>query len=159
MYAVLTGGFLVYLGNNQDEAMKHLKNGGNVAVMKHVDSLEDLVNLIEVENVTVGVTPDEVAEAINDMTDTLSSAFKGLVDKLNEVGNTQDLAAKVKSSSEKLVGEAKSLGARGMKVVGEGFVALGDLIRKAGVDEGKKEACQSNGHDPSHHCCGGHGDH
>lgn len=158
MYAVLNGGFLVYLGNCQDEALKHLKNGGNSATMRHVDSLEDLVNLIDVENVTVGAT-DEVAEAINGMTDTLSSAFKGLVDKLNEVGDTQDLAAKVKSSSEKLVGEAKSLGARGMKVVGEGFVALGDLLRKASATEGKKEACQSNGHDPSHHCCGGHGDH
>jgi hypothetical protein len=55
------------------------------------------------------------------------------------LGINQDLAEKVYQNSEKVIAEVRYIGVRGMKAVGEGFIALGDLLKKAGDEQEHEE--------------------
>lgn len=141
MYAVITAeGRLAYLGECQDQALATFNSKEGVS-LHQVDSPEELNALLDKD--------DAVRAVVDDTTET----FKALVDKLDELGLNKDLASKVSENSTYLLGEAKSLGVKGMKAVGEGFVALGELLRKASAEEKKEEEC---GHST---CCNHHHDH
>lgn len=118
MFAVISNEGLEFLGNAHNEALDALEtNPGS--------TLHSVANLEELE---LALTKEKVKRELSD-------AFRGLTDKLDELGINEDLAKKVRENGKKLVGEVKSLGVRGMKAVGEGFVALGELLRKAGVEK------------------------
>ena len=124
MYATITSGTIIYLGESEKEATLATKaNPSSCSVVK-VNNLQELV---------LAVNP------ITAERDDLSDAFEKITHKLNELGINKDLADKFKNNGEKLVGEAKSLGARGIKSVGSGFIALGDLLNKIGAEEQKNE--------------------
>lgn len=119
MYAVLTDNTVLYLGECRTKAVEVLDQNPK-AEMKKVDSLDDLKDVIN---------PAKTEE------DILSDAIVGLFDKLEELGftaeNAESLTAKLQLHADKAVAEVRSLGIRGMKAVGDGFIALGDLLRKA----------------------------
>lgn len=131
MYAVITGGRLSYLGECQDEALDTFNSKPNSS-LHLVESQEELDELLDTEV--------DVAAIVSD-------SFTSLVGKLSELGVNQDLPSKLRDNSVKLMGEAKSLGVKGMKAVGEGFVALGELLRKASAETtedccGDPKCCQ-----------------
>lgn len=125
MYAVITDNTVLYLGECRDKAVEVLDQNPTASI-RTVNSLEDLAGEID---------PFRGEEDV----DVLSEAIVGLFEKLDELGftpeNAETLVEKVQQHSEKAVAEVRSLGIRGMKAVGDGFVALGDLLRKAGVPE------------------------
>lgn len=135
MYAVLNDEGLVFLGDCREEAHLVLESCPT-HTLHVVQTLEDLRDVLTTNN----------AKAL------FTDAFETLTDRLDELGLNQEFVERVKENGAKLVGEAKSLGVRGLKAVGEGFVSLGELLRNTGVEEAPK-ACEKPG------CCGGHGHH
>lgn len=125
MYVVINEGVVVYIGQSLDESVAQIK--GAKCSLHKVNNFDELQLVI-----------GNGAKVEFEQKNVFSATFEKLMEKLNELGVNQDLAAKVLNNGEKLVGEAKSLGTRGMKAVGEGFVALGDLLRKAGIEEDKQ---------------------
>lgn len=89
-----------------------------------VSSLDDLAALVMPE----GSQGPEV--------DVLADVLKKLEELVDPV-NAEKFAAQIQEQTGKVVAEVRSMGCSGMKAVGEGFIALGDLIRKAG--ENKQE--------------------
>lgn len=133
MHATVLNGTVVYLGPCEDAAREAATVG---AFTVQVNTLEELV---EVLNPKPKPLIDELSKASSD-------AFNKVVEELDKLGVNKELADKVRQDGEKLVAEVRSLGARGIKAVGEGFVALGDLLKKV---ESKK--CDKTD------CCGGSG--
>lgn len=129
-YAVFSNGAMIHFGSNQKEALAYLK--GN-ATLVSVNSLEDLLCAFESHWIASQVRKEDD----ND----LSNAFTSLLDRLDRMGineeNAEDMMSKLKENSKKVVSEAKSLGVQGMKAVGEGFIALGDLLVSTGKDKDK----------------------
>lgn len=125
MYAVILNRGLFYLGNDYDKAIR--------IHQKHKNScLHYEITLNELSSI-LGFTEPEVTD------EHLSQAVQCLVQKLKDLGIKVDVTDKVKESSEKVLAEVKFVGLRGMKTVGDGFVALGDLLRKAGENKDNTE--------------------
>lgn len=158
MYAVFAHQSLVYLGTCRDEALSFV-DGVEAASLHSVTDLDELADLFE-DLVLEDEFEDEddlllgAQAAVQSVGDQLSNAAHVVVQKLDDLGinaeNGEVLAKKLKEGGEKTLVEVRSLGIKGMKAVGEGFVALGELLRKA---DAKKEAeeCDKPGG-----CCGGH---
>lgn len=115
MDAVISNKGLLYLGANKTKA-KQIRDENPDAVLYPQISLERLSQILG------------FSEPNNDP---LSETVKNLVKKLENLGIDPNTAVEFQDSSEKVLAEAKFFGLRGMKTVGEGFVALGDLMRKA----------------------------
>jgi hypothetical protein len=141
MYAVFTNGGLSYLGECQDQALSTF-NSKPGSTLHQVSDLDELHELVEEHNLSACAEDPGV-----DFQQNVSEAFQTVVNKLDEWGINKALAEKVRDGGEKLVGEARSLGIQGMKTVGEGFVALGELLRKASKDDD----CGGDNHGG---CCG-----
>lgn len=60
------------------------------------------------------------------------------IDDLKIPENAEKFVEQIQTQGEKAVAEVRSLGIRGMRAVGEGFVALGDLLRKASPEDEQK---------------------
>lgn len=152
MYAVFAHQSLVYLGNCRDEALLFVDSNAG-ASLHSVSDLVDLSNLFD-EQVLGYELEDEVEFTAQTVGDQLSDAAHVVVQKLDSLGinaeNAEDLAKKLKDGGEKTLAEVRSLGIKGMKAVGEGFVALGELLRKADAKKEAEECDKSGG------CCGGH---
>ncbi len=129
MYAVFAEGRLAYLGNCQDEALKvfNAKPNANLHTVQNMAEVDYLLH-----DYQAGLEDDTTNPT---MEDDLSDAFQTVIDKLDEWGINKNMADKVREGGEKLVGEARSLGVRGMRTVGDGFIALGELLRRASEDE------------------------
>lgn len=73
----------------------------------------------------------------------LSQAAQKLLDNLKKAGftseNIERLARGFEEEGSKLTAEVKSLGIKGMRTVGDKFVALGELLRQTPDDEGEGE--------------------
>ncbi len=121
MYAVIAESTLIYLGEDRIKATEALDDAPDSALIS-VSNLDELADYLNEDN-------EEGAEILSD-------AAVRIFEKLEELGftaeNAEELAQKVRTNGEKAVAEVRSLGIRGMKAVGEGFIALGDLLRKAG---------------------------
>lgn len=145
MYAVFTHKCLLHLGRCQEEALS-VFNDNPGTTLHQVENLEQLEKVFSVLN-AVEVTAEE--DPLEVLSEQLSDAANFVVQKLDELGvnaeNAESLSKKLKDGGDKTFAEVKSLGIKGMQAVGEGFVALGDLLRKSG----KKEEC--NDHKG---CCG-----
>ena len=118
MYAVIFDKDLLYLGLDQIKALEtfNSKDGSEIHQISSVEELSKLTN------------------KVSDVDSQLSEAAHKLVKKLDEWGINQDLSKVVQENSDKVIAEVRYIGLRGMKTVGEGFVALGDLLRKAGEE-------------------------
>jgi hypothetical protein len=139
MYAVVTEGAVVYLGPCPGLA-KQVAEDYSDELLGEVATVVEVVNLDELAAAMNPPETDKVADLVEKGVVLLDS----LVEKLDKLGVNKDLADKVRTNSEKVVAEVKTLGVNGMKAVGEGFVALGDLLRKAeGKGCGKPDCCQN----------------
>jgi hypothetical protein len=125
MKAVILDGGLLYLGNNPKRAFDIAeKNQGSVLVSQiNLEKLSELLGFSEPKN-----SPSE---------ELLSVAAQDLVKKLENLGISETIAVEFDEESKKVQVEAKFLGSRGMKAVGEGFVALGDLMKNL-ADDGEE---------------------
>lgn len=131
MFAVISEDGLEFLSRNNSEAIAVINSHSNW-ILQYVNDLQDLESKLS-------KIWDKKTKP------TVSNSFSDLTNKLDELGLNQELADKIRSNGEKLIGDVKSLGVKGMKTVGEGFVALGELLRKA-ADEPPE--------DHSENCCG-----
>jgi len=100
---------------------KDLSSAGRYSLVE-VSSLEDLAKAIMMQKEE---TPEELVDE--------------LLRKLEALGitaeNADKLTKQVREHSDKAIAEVRSLGIRGMKAVGDGFIAFGDLLRKAAKDD------------------------
>lgn len=127
MYAVITEGRLSYLGECQDQALATFNAKPN-STLHSVEDHEELDVLLQKQSTKT------------------SDVFDELIEKLDELGINEDFADKIRDNGVKLVGEVKSLGIKGMQAVGEGFVALGELLRKSSeeTDSCDSGCCRKN---------------
>ncbi len=118
MFLVTVNGGILYLGDSQKDAIaiKQVNENSHLYSVNGYDEVEAMLQK----------NTSEVDPAISDV---FSDTFNELVDQLDKVGINQDLSNRIVSKGQQLVGDARSLGIQGMKVVGDGFVALGDLLR------------------------------
>ncbi len=128
MYATiakLDGGVaVIYIGKNQKTADDLAEQtDGDVVV---VETLEELSSAL---------TEREIAAKISDFAEGLSDAAKKVLDKL-KIDDPEELGRKLREQGEKTVAEVRSLGIKGMKVVGDGFINLGQLLKKDDQDDG-----------------------
>jgi hypothetical protein len=107
LYAVFFDAKILYFGPNQQEAFEVFQNNKG-STLKQVDSIDEIKEL-KCDNLSKNL--DEILEKLK---------------KINFENSTIDEII----NSEKIA-EVKYLGIKSMKTVGEGFVALGDLINKA----------------------------
>lgn len=142
--AVIEGAQLYYLGEDTQEALTIFgsKPGSK---MVNVATLAELQTHMQGEGVKACATEE----------DTISEAFRRVLDKLDENGinaeNADELRKKLQAGGEKLVADVRSLGLRGLRIVGDGLTTLGDFVRKAG-DEEEEVSAQSA---EKGNCCGG----
>jgi hypothetical protein len=115
MYAVILDKSLLYLGLDNNKAIEIFNSKPNCEIHQ-INSVEELSKITSEKTVVD-----------ND----LSEAAQKLVQKLDEFGINQNLAETVRENSERVLAEVRYIGLRGMKTVGEGFIALGDLLREA----------------------------
>jgi len=99
---------------------KNLSSNGVYKVVE-ISNLNDLAKHIMPQSSAPKSEPEDVlADVLN---------------KLDGLGlnaeNVERFTQQVQEQGEKAVAEVRSLGIRGMQVVGDGFVALGDLLKKA----------------------------
>jgi hypothetical protein len=108
-----------------DERAKLSSQG--VYTMVQVDSIEELM---------AKMMPESEQDEQDDL-------VAELLQKLDDLGLTPENAEKftkqVQEQSEKAIAEVRSLGIRGMKAVGDGFIAFGDLLRKAAKEDKPEE--------------------
>lgn len=138
MYAVVSNKVLVYSGTDLIEALQafNLKKG---STLHNIDKLEDLDQYVGksdfdavvsdfFNSLKIKVQRPVEAEPSSDV---LSQAAQNLLKKLDEFGMNQSLSEKIAENSDRLVAEVRHIGTRGMKTVGDGFIALGDVLRRA----------------------------
>lgn len=133
MYAVFSEGSLSFLGDSQTEALQ-VFNDNPGSSLHTVNTVEEVKDLLDSQRTS------EVATFAKQVKEDASDAMRQLMEKLREVGVNEELATKIKTGGEKLFGEARSLGVRGLKAVGDGFVNLGELLRKASENDEPPEA-------------------
>lgn len=124
MYAVFADEAIHYLGTDQEAAMAVLKSktGGTLS---SVDSLTDLQILFS-------------QNAKNKKSSKHPSRLDEVLRKLEEIdlaGEAEEVLRVTKENSEKAIGQVRSMGLRGLKGLGEGFTALGDLLQKASEEK------------------------
>jgi antitoxin component HigA of HigAB toxin-antitoxin module len=124
MYAVVFERTLLYLGEDQSLALETFRSNPKSSIhnIESIDKLKD-----------IGVI--ESPEADKFIEQEFSDAIQRILTKLEEFGLSSDLPEKIQANSEKVIAEVRHIGIKGMKTVGEGFVALGDLLNKIAKEE------------------------
>lgn len=119
--------YCCHLSNDRKSAEEFI--AGRIAVssngiytISEISSLEDLKNLI--------MPKIKEKEEVDVLTDVLKK-----LEKLASPENAEKFATQIQEQAGKVVAEVRSMGIAGMKAVGDGFVVLGDLIRKAGEEK------------------------
>jgi hypothetical protein len=147
-YVVFTGNVVHYLGPDKHYASEvwidqDCKNGATLAPVDSLEQLRLIFNACQADPQEdfddCRYEDPEYRERVEEPV--LSEAAARLFDKLDELGlsaeNTDNWAREFKKNGDKVVAEVKSLGIKSMKAVGEGFKALGDLLRNEA--EGQEE--------------------
>lgn len=129
MYAVIADKAIHYLGTNNEEAVRVLgsKTG---ASMVNVATLTELASLFSAHVANVDSQPQESP---------FSKATERVLEILEDIGvnehSVDEVVQILKQRGQSAATEVRSLGIKSMKTVGEGFVALGDLLRKQAESE------------------------
>lgn len=110
LYAVFFNSKILYFGSNQQEAFEVFQNNKG-STLKQVDSIDQIKEL---------------------KCDSFSKNFDEILEKLKKI-NFENSTIDEIIDSEKIA-EVKYLGIKSMRTVGEGFVALGDLLNKTSGD-------------------------
>ena len=129
MYAILADGAIWYLGDDRDKATEILDSKEGKGYQRVVASLDELAAALQHNR---GEDPQTFSES-------LSEACAEILGKLDELGinkgAAEEFGQRVQDNTVKITAEVRALGIKGMNVVGDNFVALGDLLKKA--SEGK----------------------
>lgn len=139
MFVVITNGVVSYAGPNQQEAINTLGSQPGSS-MHTVENYSDIGKLLGTPTPPKSEPKRETnflddAVKMVEFTAAASETFRTAMNKLNELGVNEELVGKVVDNANSLVGEVRSLGVKGMKTVGESFIALGDLLKN--IDEPK----------------------
>jgi hypothetical protein len=126
MYAVVFENTLLYLGEDQALALETFRSKPKSSI-HNIDSVDKLKDIGVVDSPEV----DQFIEQ------EFSEAIQKVFNKLEEFGLSSDLPAKIQENSERVVAEVRHIGIKGMRTVGEGFIALGDLLNKIAKEESK----------------------
>jgi hypothetical protein len=121
--------YVCHISNDRESADTFVQE--RVAVSSHglytVWEFEDIKDLVEL--VMPQPEPSEEVDVLNDVLKKL--------EELVDPANAEKFAAQIQEQTGKVVAEVKSMGIAGMKAVGDGFVALGDLLRNSANEEKK----------------------
>jgi len=129
MFAVIIDKAIVYLGPDNQKAVELFNS----------KKAEEEASLINVS------TLDELAFALQEMQsrNEFSDAIDKVFQMLDEAGinekTVEEVTAVLKDKGDAAITEVKHLGIKGMAAVGEGFVAIGDLLKKASQPETPEE--------------------
>ena len=141
MFAVFSNKSIAYLGDDRVAAMSVLESKDG-STLKTVNTLANLATAFEFY-LSSGAPPtsDSVANAMEAevaaLEEELSDAVESVLEQLDKAGiNAANAAERLREDGQRALGEVRSLGIKGMNAVGEGFVALGELLKKA--DEAKE---------------------
>ncbi len=136
MYAVIADRAIHYLGTNNEEAVRVLwsKKG---ASMVNVATLTELASLFSAHVANVDYPPDTEENPF-------SKATERVLEILEDIGvnerSVDEVVQILKQRGQSAAAEVRSLGIKSMKTVGEGFVALGDLLRKQAESDESEES-------------------
>jgi hypothetical protein len=153
MYVVFTENVIHYLGDDRHYASEVWCEQKR-ATLVPITSLEDLRQILtepqafrpkeQEESFYPDEAFDDYRQAVEEPA--MSEAAAKLFEKLDELGlsaeNTDNWAREFKEKGDKVVAEVKSLGVRGMRAVGEGFKALGDLLKREADDDEDEQFIQ-----------------
>lgn len=148
MFAVFSNRSIVYLGDDREVAMKILesKEGSTLKTVNTLAALTEAFNFYLGTNEDWEPTPEDELE-----TDELSEAAAAVLEKLDEAGlnadNVNETITRLKSDGKRALTEVRSLGIKGMNVVGEGFVALGELLKQTEEPEPEPEPADESDSD------------
>jgi len=133
MYAVLAEGSIHFLGADREAALNVLDSKSG-ATMSTVTTLAELsAALTSHQNNT---QPKSCVE--EEGPSRLDEVLKRL-EEIDLAGNADEVLKMARENGEKAIGQVRSLGLRGLKGLGEGFTALGDLLQQAGAEEEESE--------------------
>ena len=164
MFVVLDGKTVVKLTSCSKEAVESMEQDPR-RHMHVVGDLSDLARKLDVESGGDAEVRRQMEEEYDyEFPESMSDAATKLFDKLDEMGfnieNATELTETLKGRSKKVANQVRSLGIKGMKAVGEGFIALGDLLKSAEgdtdfeVDEDYNrddhQSCDPDCNDPIH---------
>ena len=126
MYVVVLGQKIVYLGDSEKDAVNlyseissNLDIDANFGV---VDNLNDLKNMIFPKKPVDEKSIDE--KETKNLLDSLYKKLDSLIDENLESSKN------LYENFGKVIAEVKPLGMKGMRAVGEGFIAIGDLLKE-----------------------------
>jgi hypothetical protein len=127
MYAIFDKQAIRFLGSDIDRANEILKSKVG-STMANVGSLTELATLFDAH--LTGHESDAQSDAQG-----FSQAAERVFQMLDDAGINQekmeDVLAALKERGDKVVADVSSLGIKSMATVGDGFLALGDLLKKA----------------------------
>lgn len=123
MYAVFYKQTILFLGSDIDQAKEILKSKIG-STMSNVGSLDELATLL-------GDHLTGTESNAQDFSQAAERVFKMLKDRGINQEKMEDVIAALKERSDKVVADVRSLGIKSMSTVGDGFLAIGDLLKKA----------------------------
>ena len=124
MHAVIVDGAVIYLGND-----------GNKAVEILTSKQEQKASLFSVSTLSELASVLRLSQAKQNVEESASQAIERLFDTLDEAGinekSVEEVVAVLKQKGDAAVAEVRHLGIKGMKTMGDSFIALGDLLKQA----------------------------
>ena len=131
MYAVIANKAIHYLGTDKEEAVQVL--GSKLgASMVNVSTLTELASLFSAHVVNECSQPSQTNPF--GKPNHFSKAAERVLEILDEVGvderSVEEVVQTLRERGQAAATEVRHVGIKGMRTVGEGFVALGDLLKK-----------------------------
>ena len=139
MYAVFSDGSIVYLGDNRTDALQTLesKDGATLSQVNTLASLSGAFAAYKTQSTSKEEPSSEVDP--DDPLEDASAAMEKILEKLDAAGfnaeNTEEFYNGLREKAVDAVAEVKGLGIKSMSVVGEGFIAFGDLLKATEKEE------------------------
>jgi hypothetical protein len=93
-----------------------------------------VVSVLNVTDLASALADKQIERKVTAFAEGLSEAAQKVLDKL-KVEDAEELGQKLREQGEKAAAEVRSLGIKSMKVVGDGFINLGELLKKADQDD------------------------
>ncbi len=152
MYAVFSDGAIAYLGDDRTDALETLDSKDG-ATLNQVNTLASLSSDFAAYKKTFVKAEEDPQPKVNDdpLAD-VSSAMDRILERLDEAGfiteNTEEVYNHLRDKAITAVSEVRNLSIKSMAVVGEGFIALGDLLKAADDVEPKEGASEDESKKP-----------